>query len=138
MNPVSRDIKDLLVAQSLGGDGGTDDWAIYRSQEPTTPNKCITIYDTGGPAPGYFYDVDVAETQYPTFQIRVRAENYTVAYAKIEAIKNYLNSVTGWFVDTTIEYGRPFQTSDILSLGKDENQRSLLVVNFKIIRQDVS
>ena len=138
MNPVSEDIKDLLVAEGLGSDAGTDDWAIYRSQEPDTPNKVVTIYDTGGPPPGYVYRVVVPETQYPTFQIRVRGEDYTEVYEKIEAIKDYLNTVTGWFVDTATEYGRPFQTSEIISLGKDENGRSVLVVNFKIIRQDVS
>lgn len=141
MNPVSKDIKDLLVTAGLGGDAGVDDWAIYRGQEQTVPFNTITVYDTGGPLPGYFYDVTVAETQYPTFQIRVRGVDYDTAYAKMEAIKDYLNTVTGWFVTVgaeRTEYGRPFQTSEIFSLGKDEGGRSLFTINFKIIRQDVS
>ena len=51
MNPVSKDIMDLLVTEGLGQDAGTADWGIYRSEEPDTPNKVITIYDTGGPEP---------------------------------------------------------------------------------------
>lgn len=140
MNPVSKDIMDLLVAESLGQDAGTADWAIYRSEEPDTPDKVITIYDTGGPKPWYYMDATIAAPMYPSFQVRVRGQDYTEVYTKIEAIRDYLNSVTGWFVgvgDST-EYGRPFQTSEILSLGKDESGRSRLTVNFRVIRQDVT
>ena len=85
-------------------------------------------------------DATIAPPMYPSFQVRVRGQGYTETYTKIEAIRDYLNTVTGWFVGDSdeTEYGRPFQTSEILSLGKDENGRSRLTVNFRVIRQDVS
>lgn len=141
MKSLSEDVKDLMVAASLGIEAGITTWGIYIGLEPDTPDNCITIYDSGGRPPGYYFNKDLPETQYPGFQVRVRGLDYAAVYAKISAIKDMLNkkgafTTTG---DDATKYGRIFQTSAIISLGRQKKKlRHVLVVNFETMREDAA
>ena len=46
----SEDIKDILVTASVGKFTGAtaSDWQIFIGSEQPTPDKAITLYDSGG------------------------------------------------------------------------------------------
>lgn len=140
MNPPSEDIKDLLEdgdssSDDIGTFNATTGWSIKMSEMSTSPDTCILVSDGpswGSPNPNYSYE-------YPTIQIQVRGEkgSYLTAYAKAEEIKNFLNG-NG---NQTVNGARYIQitcSSDILYLGRDENQRPLFSINFELQRTEGS
>lgn len=126
----SNGAKSLLVAASVGSNTPTDDWSIHLSKMPASPDRAIAIFDSGGaenPNPKWLLD-------YKTIQVRVRGRvnDYTTAYQKIVDAQDVLlglpaQTVGGdrWDGITCI--------SDITFLGRDDNDRPELVVNFRII-----
>lgn len=125
MNSPAYDIANILAGVSGMGTVGTD---IFIGREPTTPNNCITVYDTGG------YPSDVAAVyQRPTIQVRVRNASYTAGYAVINAIKDTLHgSYTN--EEGGAKYTGIWASNDILFLMYDESQRAVFTCNFTIHR----
>lgn len=132
MRSTAHDIALYLEAQGFGTFAGTTSWAINVSREPNSPDDAITVYDTGGGEA--LPDITLYE---PTIQVRVRSQSYTDAYAKAEAIRDLL------ILPTTRTLGASSDTfyigiwlqSDILSIGRDDNDRHLLTTNYRIQRQ---
>ena len=128
MNQPSEDFKDILVAAGVG----TYETDLFISMMPTTPNACISIYDTGGldPILNYVYD-------YPTVQVRIRGAifGYQAAWDKAEEVKNALHGLTNetWNSTRYIQIGCQ---GDILFLNYDDSNRPLLSVNFLVHRTD--
>ena len=126
MDTPSKDIKDILVNDSVGTFGTN----LFISKEPSSPDACVTIYDTGGPEPqaGYVYD-------YPTIQVRIRGAKmgYEAAFTKAQAVRTSLHGLHNETWNSTRYIGIWCQ-GDIMALGYDENHRPLLVVNFRIHR----
>lgn len=104
---------------------------IYVSREPATPDDVTTIYDTGGPASGTI-DIDLRS---PTIQIRVRGRDYNDAYARQEAIYKALGVDRTSFETANARYIGCWLTSEIISIGRDDNDRFLLTANYQIERQ---
>lgn len=127
----SMDIKDMLVAASIGTFAAKNGWAIYIGEEPPEPDTCITIYDTGGfdPNPAFLLD-------FPTIQIRVRGSEsgFVEAFNKMQSIKDELlgRDVEVW---NTTRYDGIWMVSDIVYLGTDERNRPLFVTNWRIARE---
>jgi hypothetical protein len=86
------------------------------------------MYSTSGYSPLINQNKDMISR--PTFQIVVRDASYASAESRIEAIKSLLNTVCNTTINGSF-YMSIRQESDILSLGKDEKNRTLLSVNFK-------
>ena len=130
MNPPSGDIAAYLAGQGLGTLGGTSSWAINASKEPAGPDNCITVYDSSGFAP----DPDNGVYE-PSMQLRIRGNSYPIVYAKAEAARDALITPKG-FTQGGSAYVGVWQQGSIESLGYDDNDRAVLVLNFNILRQE--
>lgn len=108
---------------------GTFGETIHVSREPVIPDNVVTLYDTGGGSPAN-YSIELRQ---PTIQVRVRDASYTDAVAKQEQIFGILNAI-----QTQEIGGRTFlgvhMTTEILSIGRDDNDRHLLTANYQIQR----
>ncbi len=119
----------LLEANGLGTFAGTNAWAIAVAMEPEKPVKMITLYDTGGAGPDTAeMDIDRCE-----FQVRVRALNYVEAFVKMRAVRAFLLSAVAITTVDSVAYKGIYVTSDILSTGKDDNDRFILTCNFRTL-----
>lgn len=130
MMPPAEDIARHIASLAIGTFAGAVSWGVYAHQEPMTPDEVITIYDTGGGSP----DTDELDLLNPTFQVRVRSATYASAYVKHEAIRDAL-ILPGRLVTANSEYLGIVMTSDIISIGQDDNQRFILTANYRAIRE---
>lgn len=135
MNPVSEDIKDILVSSSVGvgAYAATSGWSIHIGGLPdgvNVPDTCISITDTGGgmPEPNYTY-------QRPTAQVLVRGAvgDYKTAYSKTEEIRDALHALVNESWNAT-RYVQILCMSDIMFVARDDKKRPLFSVNFIIHR----
>jgi hypothetical protein len=135
MNATSRDIVDMLEA--YGDSSGisldlrfADN--LHVGKEPSTPIKCVTIYDTGGPGP----DLGFTTKDYcrPSFQIRVRHSKYLEAMSIAEEIKTALHGKAQETWNGTL-YTVILCTSDPALLEYDENGNAKVVINFSAQRR---
>lgn len=132
MNSPSVDIGTMLV-NDLGLILGLN---LFISKTPTSPDKCVTVIDSGGYNPSLpLSKIEVIDN--PAVQILVRGnkQNYLEAYALLEEIKRYLHGKSQHTVGLT-RYIIILAESDILSLGYDDNNRPLLSCNFLINRTE--
>jgi hypothetical protein len=126
MKAPNVEIRDLLISEGLNSDG----FLISAGREPDSPDRTITVYQTGGEDP--IPDLDIWR---PSIQVRVRAEREDIAWNRLDAIRNFLSrDNTNLFVNGT-RYIGVWQTTDILPLGHDENNRQRLVANFRTERE---
>lgn len=120
-------VATLLANGGLGTFPSDHKWSINVGAEPELPvDGCITVYDTGGLPP----DTDQLDRR-PTFQVRVKAEQYTEGYAKLKAVAAFLQSRYGVVIDG-VRYASFEAESDILSLGRDDRNVFLLTLNFRV------
>ena len=132
MNACSVDIRDMLVEESdLGLVFGTN---LFISREPSSPSNCVTIYD----APGGGVDLTAqgsSERYYRNdVQVRVRNISYTEAWALSHVIMDRLHARAGetW---NDVFYALITCIQPPFVLTWDENNRVIMVVNFKIQRR---
>ena len=136
MNIPSDDLKDILVAASIGLTFGTN---LFIGLEPALPNNCVTIYDTPGSKPdstlslsGHF--LTRTENIYnPSIQIKVRNNSYVAAGILINQIKQILHNLTNEDWNGTL-YLLIQCNQEPFSLGPDVNGKHQWVVNFDIAR----
>lgn len=126
MNSAAHDIA-LFIADSGIGIWGTD---LFANSEPATPDGTITVYDYPGGAP----DTDELDVRLPNFQVRIRDLSYPVAYAKHEAIFGALILPSNGIITATSRFSLIAMNSDIASLGRDGNQRYILVASYRARR----
>jgi len=126
MNSAAHDIAAHLTALDVVVAG-----SVFIGEEPLSPNDCVTIYDTGGGDP--FPDIEFYDT---SIQIRVRDTKYTDAYAKQNQIREALIIPTTFEINGT-RYIGVWNQGDIISLGKDQNNRAILTSNYRIERQSL-
>jgi len=120
-NPAS-DIRTQLIA-----DGVTT--PIFTGGEPKSPNEVITIYNTSEepPSPKFLLD-------FPGLQVRCRSTSYDAAYAILLGVFDILVGRPPFVVSTT-RYTGVMATTNILEIGRDENDRRILVFNLKLITE---
>jgi len=144
-NPILVDIKDLLIADSGTPFtfGGALDWSIHIASEPENPDNCLSLFATGGREPGLYNDPTHPITEYPSFQVRLRGNNYLAVCQKLEEARAYIQHI-GSFDVTNLNGGTTTHYADILPNGhpidlpKDKNKRFIRVMNFYAIREEVS
>lgn len=125
MNSPAHDLALALATQGVGVWAGDTGWGINAAVEPTSPDTAITLFDTGG----FGLDTDDLSPELPTFQVRVRAGDFPAAYTKQDDIKKLLtqNSID---CETSV-FSLIVMTSNIISLGMDQNNRYVLVANYR-------
>lgn len=121
MNSPALDIATFLESESV-------ETTIYVNEEPAAPNDCVTIYDTGGADPMVVDDV-----YSPTIQVRVRNLDSQAAYAKQYQIRDILVVAQNQIINLT-DYIAMWQQGDIISIGRDENNRYILTSNYRLMR----
>ena len=124
MNSAAVDIRAKLIELLLVAGN-----ACFVGEEQAAPNDCVTVYDTGGGDP--FADIELYE---PSVQIRVRNLKYADGYALQQEIRKALIVPTSFEINGT-HYIGVWNVGDIMSLGKDQNNRSVLTANYRIERQ---
>lgn len=131
MNTPAVDIKDILKEiSSLGLTFATD---LFVGKEPSSPDNCVTIFDTPGGAP----QLTLNKTEkyfYQSIQIRVRNNSYLQAFSLAEQIEEELQglaheTVNGTYYSLIQTMGSPFL------LDWDKNNRVRVVINFNIQRR---
>lgn len=129
MNAPSFDIADLLEAEESG-------WLVFKEnlfieREPSTPNNCATIFDTGGRPPQL--NLKDQGLEFPSIQIRVRDQTYQNGWIRIEKIKNALHGRANEVWNGTL-YSISCANGPFF-LDWDELGRVRFVVNFDIQRR---
>lgn len=126
MNSAAHDIALYLQDQGVGT-FGVD---LFVGHEPTDPPDCTTIYDY----PGLDADTDEMDIRQPNFQVRVRSPRYEVANNKHEEIFRALTEHKVGFDAPTSTFSVVVLNTDVSSLGRDANQRMILVANYRARR----
>lgn len=134
MNIPAKDIADLLAAQgSLSLTFATD---LFIGREPTSPDNCVTIFDTPGMPPQLTLGAKSdAGYYYPSIQIRVRNNSYADGWDLINDIKEYLHGLENVEQDGSI-YDVIRCTQEPFLLDWDENDRARFVATFNINRKE--
>lgn len=123
---AAYDVATLLASQGLGVFAAEQGWSINVGSEPDRPDTCLTIYDTGGLGP----DTDELDRR-PSFQIRARGKDYRTTWAKLHTARLYLQDAGPVVINAT-RYASFEASSDIIGLGKDDNDRHLFTLNFQV------
>jgi len=129
MNSPSEDIKDMITQSDGIGTFGVD---VFISEEPDKPDKCATIYDSGGFDPETHNDIS-----HPTVMLRVRGVvgEYKATYAKARVIVNLLDGRSNETLNGA-RYIQIFMLGEINAVGTDEYGRPVLTINFDIMRTE--
>lgn len=123
-NSPADDIKDY-IEDNTDLVFGTD---LFVAAEPKDKDNVVTIYDTGG------FDADPKfALDSPTIQIRVKNNIYKTGYLVCEDIKNQLLYFTKQSINDS-EYIGIWQQGDITPIGRDENNRFIFTMNFRLKR----
>lgn len=129
MNAPSDDLKDIMES-SQHGSVGTFATDLFVHEEPSSPDACVTVRDTGGfdPEAGFDYGR-------PTVQVRVRGSkgDFLTAYSKAREVIDALHGLHNETWNST-RYIAIWQTGDIMDTGNDDNGRPILTLNFRIHR----
>jgi len=133
MNSPASDISLFLEADSSLGLTFAEN--LFIGKEPTKPNDCTTIFDTGGMPP----QINLTDQgyEYPSIQIRVRSHDYVIGWNLIEAIKSLLHGRGQEQVDDTL-YSSIYCASGPAFLDWDENSRARFVINFNLQRRTIN
>lgn len=131
MNAPSEDIKDMLVAGSLGLVFGTN---LHIGKEPTSPRNCVTIFDP----PGYTHDLGLSNQGYerPSIQIRVRNSGYINGWNLANGIKDLLHGKKQETWNGAL-YTVIYCSNGPALLDWDDNNNARFIINFNIQRRAV-
>lgn len=129
MNAPSEDIKDMLLAESLGLSFGGD---LFIGIQPETPDSITSIFDAGGQPPQL--TLDAIKLENPSVAIQVRHNDYQAAYLLAEQIKDALHGRVHETWNGTL-YMIVYCTSGPFVLKWDENRRVIFSINFNMMRR---
>lgn len=136
--PLLDEVQSYLVTQGVGVAGSTANYVVAKGYEPDSPDKVITLLETGGLRnEGY----STGGVERPTFQVRVRgnAFGYSTARAKIDSAKTNLEQVINKKIGSPAWYYLHIQAmSPPKSLGQDARDRPTVVQDFWAYRSRTS
>jgi len=135
MNMPSEDIKDMLTE-----DGSLSELQfgenLFIGAEPSTPDNCVTIFDSVGRAPMLTLDKQV-HYEYPSIQIRVRNNSYPDGWAQINDVIASLHGRAGEEWNDAL-YDVIRCTASPAFMAWDDNGRAIFVANFDLQRKEVT
>ena len=131
MNAPSTDIAAMLA--DVSGPGLTEGTNLFISILPELPDAIVAVFDYSGSDP----EQNFAYWR-PSVQVRVRGarEAYEAAYQLAMDIRAYLVASHNVTINGS-RYIGIWAKGDIISLGRDGNNRPELSVNFAIHRTTV-
>lgn len=144
-NSPAEIIQWMLIKLGLASDPAntaTQSWPAYATGEPSSPDNCITIYDTAGQDFGRS-QIDGEILYHHGFQVRVRSDEHPVGYGKADAIRTLLAGgvrqvVVGIPLDNTKSSYLVYNCNHIgpvITLGKEtpQTRRSLFTINAMVV-----
>ena len=132
MNPVSEDIKDMLVAESSLGLTFASN--LFIGKEPKTPPNVVTIYDSGESPPQLTLGGQGESYDYPSIQIRVRNSDYLTGWSLIQNITISLHGRSHELWNEAL-YTVIYCSSGPALLEWDDNGLVHFIVNFNLQRR---
>lgn len=127
-------IRKLLIDLGLGAEPTpTAAWPVYDANEPTSPDNCITVYDTQGIGAGRSM-IDGELLGFNGFQVRVRGVDHPTGWTKADAIqttlaKQVLRKVVHVGASNYLVHAAS-RIGDVLALGKDpDSKRRIFTLN---------
>ncbi len=140
MKSTAEDIKDILIA--FLGDNSSDssslaeDFELFEisvGKEPELPPNMITVIETPGFPDQLTFD-RTERYEYPSVQIRVRANHYREGWEQISKIKELLHG------RAQLIWGNSFYSvircvNGPFLFDYDKNQRPRFIINFNIQRR---
>ena len=135
MNATSQDIAEMLEGQSSFGltmAVNKQPGNLFIGREPSSPNNCVTVFDTMGFPPPL--SLDSLGYELPSVQIRVRNTSYKAGFAMSHQIMTFLHGTAqlGW--NGTL-YSVIYCASGPSFLDWDDNNNARFVTNFNIQRR---
>lgn len=126
------EIATYLTGAGIASTATTANWAIFKGMEPNSPEKCFTLFETGGLENE---GNQLTPIDRPTFQLRVRGDSfgYSTARTKLAAARVSLELI-GNSTLSGRRYVHVVAVGEAISLGIDENQLPRLVQNYRAIR----
>lgn len=97
---------------------------VYLGNLPDSPDNAVAIIPTGGFSRDLYFGND-SDLREPTFQIIVRNTSYATGETLCETILGLLSG------KTTTRIKMIQQMSDVISLGRDQNNRPNWSINFR-------
>lgn len=129
--PPAAVIRQLLLDLALVYSTPTgSQYAARVSSQPESPDRVVTVYDTGATEDGRLLDTGEV-IEHPTVKVRVRGPVYEEAWNKAKEIELALNGVKR----TTVAVGGvTFRVDNVSSraplvLGPDDEERRQLTVD---------
>lgn len=131
MTSPAVEFREMMLAANIEA----TPWELYVSREPPSPDTTITCYDTGGISP-----LSNLAFDWVTVQVRIRglANGYEDTFTKAQEIKDAMLAKVDTAVDSGNVYTIFLVVGDIISLGYDEDNRPVLVLNFRLGRRAAS
>src|SRR5699024_1742290 len=123
-----------LESKGVGTFGADTGWCISAAAEPVAPDTTVTLYDTPGREPLLYGKGDGKRYNQPAIQVRVRGADYPAAYSKAQQVRDLLNTIMNETIDGQLFVGA-WLNSDIMSLGRDDNNRHRLTANYQLTRE---
>jgi len=122
MKNVALEVAEYLEDNSIGTVGTN----IFVDSLPEEDGTIVAVYNTGGSSP----DIDLPIPA-PSFQVLVRDEEASVAYAKIKSVMDLLvNQYNVTLVSGGNYYYSIHARGEIQNLGQDTRNRKEYTVNF--------
>lgn len=135
MNMPSEDIKDMLTE-----DGSLSDLQfgenLFIGAEPSTPDNCVTIFDSVGRAPMLTLDKQT-NYEYPSIQVRVRNNSYLAGWSQINDVIASLHGRAGEEWNDALYDVIRCSASPAFMMW-DNNGRAIFVANFDLQRKEVT
>jgi hypothetical protein len=127
---ITGEVATKLTAASL-----TTGYEVLRGKMPSSPDKVIALFETGGAGPQFFLGATDAIEE-PSLQVRVRgaANDYDGPRLTIEAIFQALLAY-GAFTVSSVRYLSFTPLQSPYPLRRDENQRVEWAVNFLVQKE---
>lgn len=115
-------LRAYMVAAGFVSSENATPWPSRVTNEPDTPDNCVTFYDSTGRDLGREH-VSGARLELPGVQVRVRSSSHPDGYAKARTLAIALDAIHK--VTVTMSGGYSYvistvnRTTDVLALGKD-------------------
>lgn len=123
------DIDDYLTS------GGVTTPAIFRGKQPTSPDRVVTIYETGGLSPvhGMGASPGTALVEQPEIQVVARSDTYSTARSDADDCFGLLDGL----YDRTINGTRYLYIEALHSpfmLDRDDQDRPRISCRYRIVK----
>lgn len=126
-------LAQLLTDMGLVSPSDGEPWPVFVAVEPSSPDSCVTTYDTS--AVDYGRLMTGERQEHHGVQIRIRSRTHSEGYSKAKAIAEAMDTDVYWA--TVVLGSRTYcvqavsRASDVTVLGKESptSKRSLFTVN---------